>query len=228
MLIKSNTFVFLFALIALTLLSSAAIAQNPPEQSPEERARISLHNRVIGIVNAMTARSNDEGAEFNKRLAQMNTANPLVTSHLDSTGITANVPLVLEFLQYLKEIHHSSDSLEQAFNDSLFSINADLPADEADESIKQIGETFNEDRTAFNNFLSALDKAYAKVLDALLFLQHTHYSILKDQLSFSSKESFTEYSKLMKSVDEANTALNKANEALRKANAKANAKVKDN
>jgi len=234
MLAKSNHILFMFVLGVVTFLSSTSgFAQNPASdssqpraQSEEERARISLHNRMINIVNAMTSRVNTEGADFNKRLQQMNAVAPLETGHLDSAGLASDVPQVLEFLEYLKICHHSSDSLDRAFNDSMFAINADLPADQADEGIKVIEVSFNEDRAAFNNFLSSLDKVYAKVLDILLYLQHAHYNIVKDQLTFSSKENFNEYSKLLKAVDAANVELNKSSEALRKANAAANERVK--
>ena len=234
MIIKSNKIFFGCVLAAVLLFSSAALAQKTtvdssqarPAQTAEEQARASLHDRIIKVVNLMTARVNAEGADFNKHLAQMNAAAPLETSHLDSAGLAASVPLVLEFLQYIKDCRHSSDSLNQAFNDSMFALNADLPAGEVDENLKEIDNSFNEDRAAFSNFLAALDKAYAKVLDALLFLQNAQYTIVKDQLSFNSKKSYTEYSKLMKSVDAANVELGKSNEALRKANAKANKKVK--
>jgi hypothetical protein len=222
------------ALFALLLFSSTASAQQPandsshsrPAPNAEELARQSLHYRIVDLINSMTARVNAEGAEFNKRLAQMNAAAPLQTSHLDSAGVATNVPLVLEFLQYLKECRKSSDSLDRAFNDSLFALNADLPAEDADAGLKEIGDSFNKDRAAFSNFLASLDKLYAKVLDALLFLQNAHYTIEGDRVALNSNREVTEYSKLMKKVDAANAELTKANEAVRKANAEANKKVK--
>src|ERR1017187_10207301 len=135
MIANSNKIIIRCALAALTFFSSAAFAQQPasdssharPAPNAEELARESLHYRLVGVVNAMTSRINAEGAEFNKRLTQMNAAAPLETSHLDSAGVANNVLLVLEFVQYLKDCRKSSDSLDQAFNDSLFALNGDLP-----------------------------------------------------------------------------------------------------
>jgi hypothetical protein len=233
MITRNNRIISLCALAALTFFSSAALAQTPSSdsshaaaRSAEELARASLHYRIIAVVNAVTLRVNTEGAEFNKRLSQMNSAAPLESSHIDSAGLAKNIPLILEFLQYLKASRLSSDSLDQAFNDSMFALNADLPANDVDEGLKDIGDSFNKDRKAFGNFLAALDKLYSKVLDALLFLQNTHYTIANDQLSFVTQKDATEYSKLLGYVDAANAELNKANEALRKANAEANKKAK--
>ncbi len=178
--------------------------------------------RLNGNINSMTAGQNAENVEFNAHIAEMNAAQPLAPQHLDSTDVTANVARVMDFATYLQRERQWSDSLDHSFLDSMYVLSEDRPANLKVLDAANVETSFRTERTAFNNFLDAMNKVYADVLDALLFLQHTHYTIRKDQPVFETHDQVKEYMQLMGTVDADSKTLNAANEALRRANAKAN------
>jgi hypothetical protein len=211
---------------ALVLLLFASQLRAQQAQSPQDRVRITFENRLHSVINAMTTRANAENAELNTRLTAMNAAAPLETRKLDSADVSANVSRLIEFIDYLKHERTSSDSLTRDFEDSLYILSVELPLDIDAQSIHDLDGSFYEDRNAFNGFLDAMSKLYSDVLDVLLYLQHTSYTVDHDTFTFTAKKDQAEYLKRMKIVESDTKDLNKANEDMRKANAKANEQMK--
>ncbi len=213
------------AAITLALLCGELRAQENP--SADDRARSAFEKRLSGIVKDMTTRVNAENAELSTRIGAMNAANPLDKSHLDSASVSMNVLRVLEFIDYLKRARASSDTLAREYEDSLYIMAVTLPPDINSKGIQKMDETFRQDRDAFNVFLDAMTKLYSDVLDVLLYLQHTAYTLHNGEFTFSARKDLKEYQKRMKIVDTDSKELNKANAELRKANAKANDHTKN-
>ena len=191
--------------------------------SPEAKYAERLNRNII----SMTGGENAESAIFNERINQMNAAQPLGPQNLDSAHVAANVALVMDFTTYLQHERTWSDSLYHSFMDSMYVLSEDRPADLKVLDAANIETSFDTERTAYNNFLGQMGKVYADVLDALLFLQHTHYVVKKNQPVFDTKADVKQYMQLMKAVDADSKALDEANKALREANAKANAITKE-
>jgi hypothetical protein len=219
MLIRSYLSKSIAALVVLLLASQLHAQQG---QSTDDRVRLAFEARLSVVIKTMTTRVNAEQAEFGERLAAMNAAAPLEKRNLDSVHVAANVSLLLEFIDYLKHTRASSDSLARDYDDSLYILATELPRDIDSHGIQDMHTSFIEDRDAFNVFLDAMNKLYSDVLDVLIYLQHTPYSLANDKFIFTEKKNVKEYDKRMKIVDADTKEVNKANEDMRKANAKAN------
>ncbi|MFI5202758.1 MAG: hypothetical protein ACHQNE_10255, partial [Candidatus Kapaibacterium sp.] len=184
--------------------------------------------RLNRNIKSMTAGEDSESAVFNTRISALNAAAPLDPKHLDSADVAANVALVLDFTNYLKHERQWSDSLTHSFTDSMYILSEDRPPDLKVLDAADIEISFRLERGAFDTFLDAMNKVYADVLDVLLFLQHTHYTIAKKASSamlrpvFDTRADVKEYIRLTAAVDSDSKTLNKANQDLRAANAKAN------
>lgn len=206
------------ALLFATQLHAQTTPQRKP-LSPEAQ----FAQRLNREINSMMAGQDSENVVLNARISAINAVRPLDPKFLDSADVAANVARVIDFTSYLKRERSWSDSLAQSFNDSMYVLSEERPEgvkvlDAADDEA-----SFKIERAAFNTFLDAMNKVYADVLDVLLFMQHSHYSIAKNQPVFESHEDAKEYVKLTNAVDSDSKALNNANKDLRAANAKANA-----
>ena len=210
----------LFSLLSAS--PAAILAQtplNPKSGSPEAL----FAERLNRNIKSMTAGEDSESAVFNARISQMNAAAPLDPKHLDSTDISTNVALVMDFTNYLKHERQWSDSLTHSFKDSIYILSEERPPDLKVLDAADIEISFRLERGAFDTFLDAMNKVYADVLDVLIFMQHTHYTIAKHRPVFETRADVKEYIRLTNAVDADSKALNKANQDLRAANAKANA-----
>jgi hypothetical protein len=214
-----------FAAFLLLLLASQLHAQQG--QSAEDRARLAFEARLSRAIKKMTADVNSENAELNTRLSAINAVAPLEKKNLDSNHVAANVSNLLEFIEYLKHARAASDTLAQNYEDSLYIFATTLPPDIDGKGIQNMDASFHEDRAAFNVFLEAMTKLYSDVLDVLLYLEHTPYSLAHNEFTFTDKKDLKEYQKRMKIVDADNKELNQANQEMRKANAKANSHTKN-
>ena len=213
-----------FAALFLLLLATQLHAQQV--QSPEDRARLAFEARLSHAIKKMTASVNAENAELNTRLSAINAVAPLEKKHLDSTHVAANVSDLIEFIEYLKHARAASDTLAQNYEDTLYILATTLPSDIDGHGIQDMDASFHEDRAAFNVFLEAMTKLYSDVLNVLIYLQHTPYSLAHNEFTFNDKKDLKEYQNRMKMVDGDNKELNQANEDMRKANAKANTHTK--
>ncbi|HET6402691.1 MAG TPA: hypothetical protein VFH95_15005 [Candidatus Kapabacteria bacterium] len=200
-------------------------AQTTPQQKAGSPDAL-FAERLNRNIKSMTAGEDSESAVFNARISAMNDAKPLDPRHLDSADVAANVALVLDFTSYLKHERQWSDSLAQSFNDSMYVLSEERPADLKVLDASEDEASFKIERAAFNTFLDAMNKVYADVLDVLIFMQHTHYTIAKNRPVFETRADVKEYIKLTGTVDDDSKALNKANQDLRAANEQANALLK--
>jgi hypothetical protein len=210
----------LFVLLAGQLLVPALHAQQG--QSAEDRTRLLFEARLSQVVKTMTERSNAENAELNEHISTMNANDPLAMRNLDSAHVAANVPRVLEFIDFLKHVRATSDTLARNYEDSLYILAVKLPPDINSHGIQDMDAAFRMDRDAFNAFLDDMAKTYSDVLDVLLYLQHTPYSLAHNEFTFTEKKDMKEYQKRMKLVDADTKELKKANDNMQKANADAN------
>jgi hypothetical protein len=211
--------------VAALLFAVELHAQTTPA-SNGSGTQLDFEKRLNGTIKSMTTGADTENARFNTRIAAMNTAAPLDPHHLDSTDVAANVARVIDFISYLKRARQSSDSLAHSFDDSMYVLSEERPADVKVLGAADIETSFGIERTAFNTFLDAMSKVYSDVLDVLLFLQHSPYSLLKNDLRFETRTDMKEYQKLTKIVDVDSKALSTANKNLQTANAKANTLTK--
>lgn len=206
----------------ILVLAAPLCAQTQPQpkaSSPEA----DFAHRLNREINSMMAGQDSENVEFNARISAMNAARPLDPKYLDSADIATNVARVIDFNAYLKRERLWSDSLAQSFNDSMYVLSEERPEGVKVLDAAQDEKSFKIERGAFNTFLDAMNKVYADVLDVLIFMQHSHYTIAKDRPVFQTSADVKEYVKLTTAVDADSKALNDANKDLRAANAKANA-----
>jgi hypothetical protein len=192
------------------------------DQSPKDRTRLLFEARLSQVVKSMTERSNAENAELNARIATMNANDPLAMRNLDSVHVAANVSRVLEFIDFLKHARAMSDTLAREYEDSLYILSVKLPPDINSHGIQDMDAAFRMDRDAFNAFLDDMVQTYSDVLDVLIYLQHTPYSLTNKEFTFTEKKDMKEYQKRMKLVDADTKELKKANDDMQKANADAN------
>src|SRR5579883_155210 len=210
-------------MIVLVLLSSVMARESFAQQKAANPRQIRANN----IVNAMLERENAENADFNAHLTELNAHGwPLELKNLDTAQVSSSVLRTLGFLEYLKKCHASSDSLDRAFTDSLFILEAEAPGGKLEKSLRLVKETFTEERAAYNNFLGSLEDLFNSVLNALLYLQSEPYKVTGDKFAFVHPKASKHYMQLMKKVDEAMKEETKTNDALKKATAEANARVK--
>ncbi len=210
----------LFVLLAGQLFMPALHAQQGQPQKDPTKAIFEA--RLSQVVKTMTERSNAENAELNERISTMNANDPLAMRNLDSVHVAANVTRVLEFIDYLKHTRATSDTIARDYEDSLYILTVKLPPDINSHGIQDMDAAFRLDRDAFNVFLDDMAKTYSDVLDVLLYLQHTPYSLAHNEFTFTEKKDMKEYQKRMKLVDADTKELKKANDNMQKANAEAN------
>ncbi len=215
------------SIAALLLLLIAPTLHAQQEQSPEERARLQFEAQLSLVVKSMTERSNADNADLNAHLSEMNAHDPLTMKNLDSAHVADNVPRILEFIEFLKHARTESDTLARNFEDSLYMLVVKLPPDINATKMKDMDEAFHKDRDAFNVFLDDMSTTYSDVLDVLLYLQQTPYSLANDKFTFPDKKNVKDYDKRMKIVDADTKELKKANKDMQKANAAASKLLKD-
>ncbi len=209
----------------LLLLTAPLRAQQSP--ASEDHVRIAFEQRLSQSIKLMTSRVNAENAELNRHISAMNKIDPLAIRNLDSAHVADNVSRVLDFIEYLKHTRITSDTLARDYEDSLYILAVELPPNIDSKGFQDMDASFREDRSAFNAFLDAMNKVYSDVLDVLLYLQHTSYTIENDKFTFTAKKDMIEYQKRMKIFDADAKELKQANEEMQKANAKANDHTKD-
>jgi hypothetical protein len=195
------------------------------QESQGDALRRDILQRANKMINATMKALSTETNSFNTHIAEINKVRPLELTNLDSEHVAQNISNVMNFLGYLKTSQASSDSLAHWLEDTLFSLKNDSPGERVDPALKVFSESFSADRTAFNAYLSTLDKLYNDVLNVLLFMQHAKYSLAKGQLEFRVHEDVLEYKKLMKVIDKTSAELQKASDASRKATEWANKKI---
>jgi hypothetical protein len=221
----ARTYPHILTAFLLFLLSVPLRAQQSP--ASEDHVRIAFEQRLSRSIKLMTTRVNAENNELNDRITAMNKSDPLAMRNLDSAHVADNVSRVLDFIEYLKHARSASDSLARDYEDSLYVLAVELPPSINSKAFQDMDATFRGDRGAFNVFLDAMNKVYSDVLDVLLYLQHTSYTINNDKFTFAAKKDMIEYQKRMKIFDADAKELKQANEAMQKANAKANDHTKD-
>ncbi len=212
-----------FACAAIALLLATHVRAQTPYRVKAGSPAALFIQRLNRDINSMVAGQDSENVHFNARVAAMNAAAPLDPRHLDSASVAANVSRVIEFTTYLKQERHWSDSLTQSFEDSMFILSAERQPDLKVLDAANDQASFTIERTAFNTFLGAMSKVYSDVLDVLLFLQHAHYTVVKKNLTFHSRDELAQYKKLIGFVNADSKTLNIDNKKLQIANAKANA-----
>jgi hypothetical protein len=163
--------------------------------------------------------------EFNTRIADMNKAKPLEVANFDSAHLAANVSGTLQFLDFLKKYRDDGNKVLAAFEDSMFVIAADFPPVKERDKIMDFANAFKADQQAFDAHLAGMTKLYSDVLNVLLFMQRSKYTINGQKLSFSAKNDVPEYQKLMAAVDAVQKELQQTGAASRKATANANARL---
>ena len=176
------------SIAALLVLLFAPTLHAQQGQSLEDHTRLAFEARLSLVVKTMTERSNAENAELNAHLTAMNAHDPLSMKNLDSAHVADNVPRILEFIDFLKHARILSDTLARNYEDSLYILAVQLPPDINSSGIKKMDESFRKDRDAFNVFLDAMNKTYSDVLDVLLYLEQTPYSLANDKFTFPEKE----------------------------------------
>jgi hypothetical protein len=218
----SIRYLFLIVLGAL-LLAKGASAQD----SQTDALRRDIMNRANKMIDMTMKALSTETNTFNTHISDINKARPLELTNFDSVRIADNISNVVAFLGFLKTTHTSSDSLAQGLEDTMFALKNDSPGERLDKALQVFSESFTADRTAFNDYLTTLDKLYGQVLNVLLFMQHAKYTIAKGQLEFRAHDDVLQYKQLMRVIDKTTTELQKASAASRQATEWANKKITD-
>jgi hypothetical protein len=163
--------------------------------------------------------------EFNTRIAEMNKAKPLEVASFDSAHLATNVSATLQFLDFLKKYRDDGNRVLSAFEDSMFVIAADFPPVKERDKVMDFAQAFKADQQAFDAHLSGMSQLYGDVLNVLLFMQRTKFTLNGTKLNFAAKNDVAEYQKLMAKIDETQKELQKTGAASRKATANANARL---
>jgi hypothetical protein len=204
----------------LTLLFALTIVHSARAQDAS-----SLEDRLGHTLDTAMKIVGQRTLEFNSRIAEMNKAKPLEVASFDSAHITANISNTLQFLDFLKRYRSDGNKVLGAFEDSMFVLAADFPPVKERDKIMDFAQAFKADQQAFDAHLAGMDKLYSDVLNVLMFMQRTKYTVNGQKLTFAEKPNIAEYQKLMAAVDETQKELQKTGAASRKATANANARL---
>lgn len=210
-----------FALIFTICLQARAqtSAQSPTQSANELEMR--LGRTLDSAMKTVAART----ALYNARIAEMNKAKPLEVASFDSAHLAANASQTLQFLDFLKKYRDAGNTLVAAFEDSMFVIASDFPPVKERDRVTDFAAAFKADQQAFDAHLAGMTTLYSDVLNVLLFMQRTKYTVSGTKLSFSAKTDVAEYQKLMSAVDAVQKELAKTGAASRKATLNANARL---
>lgn len=158
---------------------------------------------------------------LNTRIADMNRARPLEFANLDSAHVVQNVGASLAFVEYLKHYRDTSEMYAKQLEDSLAVFQSELPDVPERALIKKFAEAHMADQKADATYIGTLASVYSDVLDVLLYLQHTSYTLQKDKIVFKVKSDEAKYLKLMTPINEGQTKLQTAIFNSKRAKAKA-------
>ena len=136
-----------------------------------------------------------------------------------------NVSRTLQFLDFLKSYRDNGTKTLGVFEDSMFTIAADFPPVRERDKLIDFVNAFKDDQKAFDGHLAGMTRLYSDVLNVLLFMQRTKYTINGQKITFPAKNDVGEYQKLMAAVDEVQKELQQSSAASRKATANANARL---
>jgi len=213
---------YLFLIVfGVLLLANGASAQD----ASGDALRRDIMNRANKMIDMTMKALSSETNTFNTHISDINKARPLELANFDSVHIADNISNIVTFLGFLKTTHVSSDSLARGLEDTMFALKNDSPGERLDKALQVFSESFSADRTAFNDYLTTLDKLYGQVLNVLLFMQHAKFSIANNQLEFRAHDDVLQYKQLMRVIDKTTAELQKASAASRQATEWANKKI---
>jgi hypothetical protein len=156
----------------------------------------------------------------------MNKAMPLQVANFDSTHLAANVSATLQFLDFLKTYREEGKRTMAAFEDSMFVIAAEFPPVKVRDRFIDFANAFKADQQAFDNHLAGITKLYSNVLNVLLFMQHSKYTLKGKTFTFKDSSDIGRYRNFMNSVDATQKELAETIAASRKATANVNESLK--
>lgn len=215
------------AFVILLFLSLASAAQAQTGAAAEATALHNVENRANRLIDTTMKIVAERVAAFNEQVSEINQVRPLELASLDSASVAANIPKIIAFTTYLANYKSTSDSLGRLLEDTLYALQSEIPPNTPDNSLAAFQKSYTADREAFDVYAEKLRGLYQNVLDVLLFMQHAHYHIVKNQLQISVKSEIDTYQSLMKKIDASSKELKVAMEESRKATAFANKKIEE-
>ncbi|MDP4198266.1 MAG: hypothetical protein Q8922_05110 [Bacteroidota bacterium] len=217
----SATSLFVSLLVSI-VLAPAAQAQTK-EETITRLVTMSANNVLDSMMHTLSLRTQD----FNAHVSAINKTRPLEATNLDSAHLATNAGLTLEFIEYLKQYRASSKTTIDRFEDSLFILESEFPPVREKRLIKAVAESYMADNKAFDGYVGALSKVYSNVLNILLFLQHTPYSMVKGKPQFRLPKDMVTYQKMLTQTDDAQKEAAEAAAASRDASQRAHKKLRE-
>lgn len=203
----------LFSLLTIVFLSSSAIAQPSAEQMLADRATNLIDTAMRGL--------NLRAKIFNAELEKINALRPLDPDSFTPLRIDSVITGLKEFTSYLEVYRAMSNATLQTIKDSIEAIRITAPRQKRKTYLKEFADAYTLDHTAFAKYTTLLSQLYADVIKALEFGKSISIEVKDNQLQFTNKQHYDEYSKLISVIEKNNKKVMNAGAAAQKATADA-------
>lgn len=195
-------------------LSTSAVAQGP---SPEEL----LSDRANTLIDTAMKGLNLRAKIFNSELEKINALRPLDPDSFTPKRMDTVLTGLKDFTSYLEVYRTMSNATLKTLQDSVEAIRAFVPKSKRKTFLKEFLDAYTLDHKAFEKYTNALSTLYFDVVKALEYGRVINIQVKDDQLQFTDKKQYDEYSKLVASVEKSNKKVMNAGANAQKATADA-------
>jgi hypothetical protein len=195
-------------------LSSSAFAQAP---SPEDL----LSDRANALIDTAMRGLNLRAKIFNIELEKINALRPLDPDSFTPKRMDSVVTGLKDFTGYLEVYRMMSNATLKSLQDSVEAIRAFVPKSKRKTFLKEFLDAYTLDHNAFEKYTKLLSILYADVIKALEYGKSINIEVKDDQLQFTSKQHYDEYSKIISSIEKNNKKVMTAGANAQKATADA-------
>lgn len=203
----------LFSFLIIVVFSSSAFAQPTPEQILGDRASNLIDTAMRGL--------NLRAKIFNNELEKINALRPLDPDSFTPLRMDSVITGLKEFTSYLEVYRAMSNATLKTIQDSIEAIRASAPKSKRKTFLKEFIDAYTLDHTAFGKYTSFLSVLYIDVIKALEYGRSINIEVKDNQLQFTNKQHYDEYTKIISTIEKNNKKVMNAGAAAQKATADA-------
>jgi len=195
-------------------ISSTAFAQGQTaEQIFSDRANAIIDTAMKGL--------NLRAKIFNSELEKINALRPLDPDSFTPKRMDTVLTGLKDFTGYLEVYRTMSNATLKTLQDSVEAIRTFVPKSKRKTFMKEFLDAYTLDHNAFEKYTNSLSVLYAGVTKALEYGRSIDIQVKDNQLQFTDKKQYDEYSKLVATIEKDNKKVMNAGANAQKATADA-------
>jgi hypothetical protein len=197
----------------ITFLSSSAFGQPSAEDMLSDRANALIDTAMKGL--------NLRAKIFNTELEKINALRPLDPDSFTPKRMDSVITGLKDFTSYLEVYRTMSNATLRSLQDSVEAIRAFVPKSKRKTFLKEFVDAYTLDHNAFEKYTKLLSSLYTDVTKALEYGKSINIQVQDDQLQFTNKQHYDEYSKIVETIEKTNKKVMTAGANAQKATADA-------